>query len=48
VVVEVKAAKALNAEHEAQLINYLRATAIKVGLLVNFGRSRVEWKRLVW
>jgi GxxExxY protein len=48
VVVEVKAAKALNAEHEAQLINYLRATGIKVGLLVNFGRPRVEWKRLVW
>jgi len=48
VVVEVKAAKALNAEHEAQLINYLRATGIKVGLWVNFGRPRVEWKRLVW
>jgi len=48
VVIEVKAAKALNAEHEAQLINYLRATGIKVGLLVNYGRPRVEWKRLVW
>jgi GxxExxY protein len=47
VVIEVKAAKALTAEHEAQLINYLRATGIRVGLLVNFGKPRVEWKRLV-
>jgi len=46
-VIELKAVKALTAEHEAQLMNYLKATGIKVGLLVNFGKSKVEWKRLV-
>jgi GxxExxY protein len=47
VIVELKVAKALCAEHEAQLINYLKATQIKVGLLVNFGKPRLEWKRFV-
>jgi GxxExxY protein len=47
-IIELKAVKALTSEHEAQLINYLRATGIKVGLLINFGRSKLEWKRLVY
>ena len=46
-VIELKAVKALTAEHEAQLLNYLKATGIKVVLLVNVGKSKVEWKRLV-
>jgi GxxExxY protein len=37
VVVEVKACRALAPEHEAQLLNYLRASGIEVGLLLNFG-----------
>ncbi len=37
VIVEIKAAKALLSDHEAQLLNYLKATKIEVGLLVNFG-----------
>ena len=37
VVVELKAADAIAPEHEAQLINYLKGTAIEVGLLLNFG-----------
>jgi len=37
VILEVKAARALDASHEAQLLNYLRATQIEVGLLLNFG-----------
>ena len=37
VIVEVKAAKQLAPEHEAQLLNYLKATEIEVGLLLNFG-----------
>ena len=37
VIVEIKAAKSLLKEHEAQLLNYLRATNIEVGLLLNFG-----------
>ncbi|MEW6042443.1 MAG: GxxExxY protein [Elusimicrobiota bacterium] len=44
VIVEIKAAKLLAEEHEAQLLNYLKATDIEVGLLVNFG-PRPEVKR---
>ena len=48
IVVEPKSVKALLAEHDAQLINYLRATRKRVGYLVNFGTfPRLEWKRLV-
>lgn len=47
VVLELKSGKALNAEQEAQLLNYLKATGMKVGLLLNFGRPKLEWKRLV-
>jgi GxxExxY protein len=36
VIVEIKAVSALNDEHRAQLMNYLRASGIKVGLLINF------------
>ncbi len=48
IVVELKAAKAITPEHEAQLINYLKATGKRVGYLINFGSfPRLEWKRLV-
>ncbi|WP_207492679.1 GxxExxY protein [Aridibaculum aurantiacum] len=47
VIVEVKAADALSKEHEAQLTNYLKATDIEVGLLVNFGK-KAEFKRKVF
>jgi GxxExxY protein len=46
VLIELKAVKALAPEHQAQTINYLKATNICVGLLVNFGSPRVEYKRL--
>jgi len=39
VIVELKAARALGKEHEAQLMNYLKATKFEVGLLFNFGPS---------
>jgi len=39
VIVELKAAEGLIEEHEAQLLNYLRATEIEVGLLLNFGKK---------
>ncbi|MDH4164331.1 MAG: GxxExxY protein [Nitrospirota bacterium] len=48
VVLELKSAKTLSGEHEAQLVNYLKATGMKVGLLLNFGKPRLEWKRLVF
>lgn len=39
VIVELKAAESLNPAHEAQLINYLKATNAEVGLLLNFGKK---------
>jgi GxxExxY protein len=47
VIIELKAAKSLCEEHEAQLINYLKATEIEVGLLFNFGKVP-ELKRKVF
>lgn len=47
VIVELKAVKALAPEHQAQVINYLKATGIEVGLLINFGNAKLEIKRLV-
>lgn len=44
VIVELKAVEAVIDVHEAQLINYLRVTGVKVGLLINFGSS-VEVRR---
>ena len=47
VMVEIKVAKCYNPEDEAQLLNELKATAVKVGMLVNFGRERVQYKRMI-
>jgi GxxExxY protein len=47
VIVELKAAKTLDEVHSAQCLNYLKATGLKVCLLVNFGRPRVDVKRIV-
>lgn len=46
VLLELKAARALDSSHRAQLLNYLRATDIEVGLLLNFG-ERPEFKRVI-
>jgi GxxExxY protein len=45
VIVELKAVKALAPEHMAQVINYLNATGLDVGLLVNFGMPKIEYRR---
>jgi GxxExxY protein len=45
VIVELKAVKAILPEHQAQVINYLNATGIEVGLLINFGSPKLEYKR---
>jgi len=47
VAVELKVALQYDKRDEAQLLNQLKATGIKVGLLINFGRTKVEYKRLV-
>jgi GxxExxY protein len=47
-VVEINAVKKLLPAHEAQLINYLKATKRRVGYLINFGNStELEWKRII-
>jgi GxxExxY protein len=47
VIVELKAAEALREEHEFQLLNYLKATGIEVGLLLNFGK-KPQFKRKIF
>jgi len=47
VIVELKACKTLAPEHEAQLLNYLKASSFEVGLLLNFG-PKAEFRRLVY
>jgi len=48
VIVELKTAKEYCSDDEPQLLNELKATGIKVGLLINFGRTKVEFKRMVF
>ncbi len=45
VIAEVKAVRAINSEHEKQLVHYLSATGIDIGLLLNFGSPRLEFRR---
>jgi GxxExxY protein len=47
VLVELKTVKALDEIHFAQCLNYLKATGLKICLLLNFGKPRVEVKRIV-
>src|SRR4030042_4638270 len=46
VIVELKAVKTIVPEHQAQIINYLNATGIEVGLLIKLGNPKLEYKRL--
>ncbi|MEA3359251.1 MAG: GxxExxY protein [Thermodesulfobacteriota bacterium] len=48
IIVEIKALSSISGTEEAQLINYLKATDLKVGLLINFGAKSLEYKRLVF
>jgi GxxExxY protein len=49
IIVEIKAMSTLTLKEEGQLINYLKATGMKVGVLINFGHyPNLEWKRLVF
>lgn len=47
IILEIKAIDSLKAEHTSQVVNYLKATGKHVGLLVNFGTSRIQYKRII-
>lgn len=47
VIIEVKALSALTDSHKAQCLNYLKATGLRLGLLINFGNPRVDVKRVI-
>ena len=48
ILVEIKALSEFTGSHEAQLLNYLKATKIKTGLLLNFGTPHLQHKRIVY
>jgi GxxExxY protein len=49
IIVEIKALDRLSGREEAQILNYLKATGYKVGVLINFGsHPKLEWKRFVY
>ena len=48
VILEIKAAKSIDESHQAQLINYLKATGIHRGLILNFGTTKIGYKRMVF
>jgi len=48
VIAECKAISNMDSVHEAQLINYLKASGVHVGLLINFGRPTLQYRRLVF
>ena len=47
VLVELKAITMLEPVHEAQILNYLKAYRIEIGLLINFGEKKINVKRLI-
>ena len=47
VLLELKALNYITAEHESQIINYLKATKLKVGFLINFGEKSLRYKRFI-
>jgi len=47
ILIEIKATNKLSTDHNAQIINYLKATNIEVGLLINFGSQRIQIKRFI-
>jgi GxxExxY protein len=47
IIVELKSLSALSSEHQAQVLNYIKAANYKLGLLINFGKKSLEYKRVI-
>ncbi|MCC7037350.1 MAG: GxxExxY protein [Alphaproteobacteria bacterium] len=47
IIAEVKTIERIGSKERSQLLNYLRATGMKVGVILNFGNAKLEWERLV-
>jgi GxxExxY protein len=47
IIVEIKALDSLIPQHQAQVINYLKATKLRLGILINFGEKSLVWKRII-
>ena len=47
IVVDIKTVEAIGDNERGQMLNYLRITGLKVGLLINFKNSKLEWERVV-
>jgi len=47
IIVELKSVTALHNEHKAQVLNYLKATKFTLGLLINFGTPKLDYKRII-
>lgn len=47
IIVEIKSISALTSEHYSQVLNYLKASNLKLGLLINFGSESLEYKRII-
>ena len=48
IILELKAVESLSKAHEAQLLNYLKGTGLKLGFLINFGKEKATYKRMVF
>ncbi len=48
IIFELKSVEHITAAHKAQTLNYLKATRTKLGIIINFGKSRLEYERLVF
>ena len=48
IIVELKAINKISSIEESQILNYLKATNLKLGLIINFGNSKLEWKRYIF
>jgi GxxExxY protein len=47
IILEIKAVESLNSSHTKQVLNYLAASKLKLGLLINFGENSLKYKRVI-